>query len=151
MNISGKFTMNRSELLICLIISLALIIGGVVWGARRFVFSQRSLHAQGTVVEQREKKGVKFSTFYYPVVEFRTESGEKVKFLGGAGNSGGPQIPTGSTVDVMCDLADPSQAQIKSFVQYWLGPAGMTAMGLMIMTMGIFFFLKAGGNNAGFR
>lgn len=138
MNISGK--LSGSELPICVIVSLALIIGGVVWGARRYVFSQRSQHAQDTIVEQREKKGAKFSIFYYPVVEFRAKSGEKVKFLGGAGNSGGPQIPTGSTVDVMYDPADPSQAQIKSFVQYWLGPVGMTAMGLMVMLTGIFSF-----------
>jgi len=111
---------------------------------RDTVFLQRSLHAQGTVVEQREKKGTKFTTYYYPVVEFRTENGEKVQFVGGAGNSGGPQIPTGSTVDVIYDPTDPSEAPIKSFVQYWLGPAGLAAMGLMIMTMGIFFFLKAG-------
>ena len=137
--------MDRSQLLFCVIISLGLIIGGLLWGTRRYGFLKSCVHAQGTVVEQREKTGSKFTTYYYPVVEFKTESGEKVQFVGGAGSSGGPMIPTGSTVDVVYDPAAPSQAQIQSFVQYWLGPVGLAAMGLVIMAMGFFFFLKAGG------
>ncbi|NTV14606.1 MAG: DUF3592 domain-containing protein [Desulfobulbaceae bacterium] len=107
-------------------------------------FSASQPPCPGIVVEQWEKTGSKFSTFYYPVVEFKTANGEKVKFTGSAGNAGGPQLPTGSRVEVLYDPANPSQAWIMSFVQYWLGPAGVTAMGLMGMLGSIYAFLKTG-------
>ncbi|NTV47862.1 MAG: DUF3592 domain-containing protein [Chlorobiales bacterium] len=137
--------MDESEFQICVIIGLALIIGGGFWGIRRYVFLRRSLRAQGMVVEQFVQDSAEQSKFYYPVVEFRTESGETVQFRGGAGNAGGPQIQTGTTVDVLYDPSKPSQAQINSFVQYWLGPLGITVMGLVIMAMGVFFYLNGGG------
>jgi hypothetical protein len=136
--------MDRTELLVCAVIGLGLIVGGAFWATRRLDFLKHCLHAQGTVVEQREKTGSKFTTYYYPVVEFRTENGEKVQFVGGAGSSGGPLIQTGSTVEVVYDPADPSQARIKSFTQYWLGPVGIAAMGLALALTGIFFFWRAG-------
>jgi hypothetical protein len=137
--------MDESEFLICAVVGLALIIGGVFWGIRRYSLLRRGLRAEGTVVEQLVKDSAEQSTFYYPIVEFKTQGGETVRFRGGAGNAGGPQIQTGTTVDILYDPSKPSEAQINSFVQYWLGPLGVTVMGLFIIGMGLFFFLKGAG------
>lgn len=138
--------MDESEFLICVVLGLALIIGGGFWGFRRYAFLRRSNHTQGTVVDQLVEDSVEHSKFFYPVVEFRTDGGETVRFRGGAGNAGGPLIQTGTTVVVLYDPSNPSEAQINSFVQYWLGPIGLTVWGAVIIGLGIYFrFFKGVG------
>jgi len=84
---------------------------------------------------------------YYPVVEFVATSGKTVRFTGSSGGVGEPIIETGTEVKVMYDPAAPSNARIKSFSQFWLGPLAMAVAGLIFLLMGVGGFFLIGGHD----
>jgi hypothetical protein len=72
---------------------------------------------------------------YYPVVEFFTESGEKVRFTDGVGKLP-PDYEEGASVDAIYNPANVGEARIKSWKRLWLAPALLCFVGLLPVFVG---------------
>jgi hypothetical protein len=81
------------------------------------------------------------------VVEFVTKAGKTARFTGSTGGVGDPIIETGTEVRVIYDPADPSNAQIASFSQFWLGPLVVAVCGSIFLLMGTGGFFLIGGHD----
>ena len=138
-------------------LGLGALISGAMWGAKRLPLFQSGLRAHGKVVAQEER--VSLETIgkknpysqkvisYYPVAEFLTETGEKVRFTGSSGGKGKPIIETGTEVEVLYDPANRTNAQISDFSQFWLGPLVVTVCGLIFLLMGVGGFFLMGSHD----
>lgn len=118
-------------------IGLVLVAGSAWWGWKHA--TQFTDAAAGRVVEiYLSDGGSSRNRFYYPVVEFETARGERIRFRAGAGMPGGgdADLPVGAAVPVVYDLTDPTVAQIDSFLYRWAGPVGMVVAGVFLMIMG---------------
>jgi hypothetical protein len=73
---------------------------------------------------------------YYPVVEFFTESGEKVRFTDGAGSLP-PDYEEGASVNAIYNPANVREARIKSWKRLWLAPMLLCFIGLLPILAGI--------------
>lgn len=133
-------------------LGLAALIGGLVWGGKRYLLSRGGVHIGGTVVENYESlttvrrddrsNAREMEVSYYPVVEFTTQQGETIRFRGSTG-SAVPDYEVGTPVEVLYDPRNPYGAQMADFSQLWLGPAVVTGAGLIafIMGVGVFFLI----------
>ncbi|MEK7287089.1 MAG: DUF3592 domain-containing protein, partial [Elusimicrobiota bacterium] len=74
------------------------------------------------------------------IVEFKTDKGEKIRFKGG-GSSDGSDYETGMKVQVVYDGDNPQDARVGDFMQFWLGPLGVTLFGLLFFLAGVFSFV----------
>jgi len=129
---------------------LGALIGGLLWGKKRFLLSRNGLPGRGKVIENYKsettsrKNGYDTTDIsYYPVVEFRTRSGETIRFRGSTG-SGVPDYEAGAPVDVLYDPEKPHEAQISAFSQFWLGPMVVTIVGLIMFILGVGSFFMIG-------
>lgn len=129
---------------------LAALVGGLVWGAKRWALFRHGVPATGTVVDTHESSSTDSdgheSTSYYPVVEFRTPQGETIRFKGSTGSSS-PDYETGAAVNLRYHPRNPREAQLTTFSQFWLGPVAVTAAGLIALFLGIGSFLVFGGDD----
>jgi hypothetical protein len=128
---------------------LAALIGGLVWGAKRITLFRNGLPATGKVVEISESISSDDDgshTSYYPVVEFRTPSGETFRFKGSTGSSS-PDYETGATVRIRYNPKDPREAQLTDFSHFWLGPVVLTAAGLIALFLGVGSFVMLFGGD----
>ena len=137
-------------------LGLAALIGGLIWGAKRYYISTSGLHAQGIVVENYKSVSVnsddsdrrsRSSVSYYPVVEFQTGQGEKIRFQGSTG-SGTPDFEVGTPVEVIYKPQSPYEAQLAVFSQMWLGPVVVTVAGLIFLLMGVGSFFLIGSSDS---
>ena len=132
--------MSYSEFRACLVISLVLIGISAFLGFKRYQFLQRGLHAQGTVVDQY-KADEKSRTYYYPVVEFLTEKGEKVQFRSTERSARGPLIETESKVDVLYDPEEPAYAWLPEHQSVWAFPLALFGFSLFILVPSTLFYV----------
>ena len=138
-------------------LGLAAAIGGVMWGLKRLPLFQGGVRVTGRVVGQEEtvsaqpgsrKHGSSEQARYFePLVEFKDANGGKHRFTGSTGGKGKAIIETGASVDVIYDPQDPSNAQIVSFSQFWLGPLVLTAVGSIFLLMGVGGFFVMGSHD----
>ncbi len=140
-------------------IGLATLAGGLLWGWNRLPLFQHGVHTTGTVAGQEETLSTRSGSVsnrvaspfgvinYNPIVEFTDANGENFRFVGSTGGGGRPVIETGSEVEVIYDPADPHQAQIASFKQFWLGPLVVTVCGLIFLLMGAGSFFLTRDND----
>jgi hypothetical protein len=135
-------------------LGLGILVGGLIWVAKRYEISTNGVHAQGTVVENYKSistnsedsdRRSRSSGAYYPVVEFQTEEGKKIRFQGSTG-SGTPEFEVGTPVKVVYKPQNPHEAQLVNFTQMWLGPVVITIAGFIFFSMGVgsFFIMGAG-------
>jgi hypothetical protein len=128
----------REYLNFTVITGLALLTGAAWWGWKHA--TQFTDAAEGRVVEiHLSDGGTSRNRHYYPVVEFETARGERVRFRAGAGMPGGgdPDLPVGAAVPVVYDRADSEVAQIDSFLYRWAGPVGTAVSGVFLVGMGV--------------
>jgi len=135
-------------------LGLAALIGGLIWSAKRYDISTSGLHAQGRVVENYKSvsvadpdSGKRSSVSYYPVVEFQTAQGEKIRFQGSTGTRT-PDFEVGTPVAVVYKPQTPYEAQLTEFSQMWLGPVVITVAGLIFLLMSVGSFFLIGGSDA---
>lgn len=74
-------------------------------------------------------------TSYYPIVEFSTAGGEKVRYTGTFGSSFRPAV--GGERAVIYDKGNPSKAQDDSASNLWYLPIGLILFGLLALGAGI--------------
>ncbi len=118
-------------------VGAVLILCAALWAYSQHAFQRRALNAQGTVVAQYTEQDIDNSTTSYPVVEFKMENGEIMRFRAKVGTSGfGPPYATGSMVDVLYDPDDPSRAQVGNFGQFWLMPLLLAIFGFFVFAVG---------------
>jgi hypothetical protein len=134
-------------------LGLAAIIGGLIWGVRRYALLHSGVRTQGKVVENY--KGISIESTgrnpgviesYYPVVEYRTTQGEAFRFRGSTG-SGVPEFEVGTPVELVYNPKNPAEAQLVNFSQFWLGPVVVIAVGLVCFLMGTGSFFLIGGSD----
>lgn len=130
-------------------IGAGVLVGGLLWGLKRISLYSEGRRTTGKVVSQEvhreedEETGKRTKSFY-PIVEFETTGGETVRFRGSTGRQKGPDFPEGTPVRVIYDPANPSNAQMANFSQFWLGPMTLTIAGAIFLAMGIgsFFLIR---------
>lgn len=144
--------MKWAVLLIFGTIGLAAVAGGTIWGLDVYPVFRDNVPARGTVVEVAvEKSNASAGMTYFPVVEFPTAGGGKVRFRPPAGSEGAPGHGAGDAVDVLYDPRNPSNARIGSIGQLWAGPLTTGGLGLMLLVLSLLLFVKIGRFEKGIR
>ena len=121
---------------------LILLFGAVFGGVGLFFltkalsFSHDSAHVEGTVV-RLERSGDKGSRL--PVVRYEVD-GKSHELRGDIASGSPPAVH--SKVSIIYKTADPSQAQIDSFVQRWLFPLIFGGVGGLVTLVGLVVFLR---------
>ena len=108
--------------------------------ARREAASR--LSAWGVVAALQPRAGLRGS-IHCPVVQFQTETGERVTFQSSVGGQP-PLHAIGQRVAVFYDRARPDGAEIEAPVVLWLVPAGLFAIGLVFAAVGAMVVLGFG-------
>lgn len=121
---------------IFLAIGLGMLAGAGYWASRTQVFVDRAGAAPGKVIDLEQSRSSN-STTYYPVVKFKTKSGQERTFRSSSGSSP-PSYSVGESVGVLYDESEPSDARIRSFFALWGGP-------VILGGLGSIFFLIGGG------
>ena len=127
---------QKMEQLFALTFGLACTIGGFAWGFTRWRLRRNGGRAMGTVVDFLIS-GLMADKAFYPVVEFKTDTGVKIRFRGSTGMAYGPAYQKGQIVKVIYSRQDPWKAKIDNFEQLWLGPVSIGLFGLI--ALGAFF------------
>ena len=100
-------------------------------------FLTQAHHTSGTVTSidtetKTSRSGIQ--SVYYPIVEFDTDDGQHVRFVGSTG-SNPSSFNEGDAVDIVYNPVQPNDAKINSFTQLWFGPMVSGLIG------GLFFLL----------
>lgn len=137
------------------------LVGGLYWAFKRYEIVKNGIMVQGKVVDQEENvssgptsRHTNYSRShisYYPVVEFKTEAGERVRFTGSTGGGREAIMETGTIVNVIYLPRDPSAAVIVEFKQAWLGPAVLSVVGLVLLLMASGTFVLMGKSDKTFE
>ncbi|RPI78654.1 MAG: DUF3592 domain-containing protein, partial [Desulfobacteraceae bacterium] len=129
-------------------LGLAVLVYGLMWGAKRFSLLKDGLRTQGKVVKIEKSLPVdetkSASASYYPIVEFQDRNGATIRFKGSTG-SNAPAYETGVQVPLVYNPRNPSEAQLTTFSQFWLGPLLITLAGLGILFLSYGAFSMMGG------
>jgi hypothetical protein len=111
---------------------------------------ERGVRAQGTVVENRlvsEQREGNEEHAYLPVVEYRDQGGNAVRFTDGAGSLP-PDYAVGERVELSFDPTNPSRARIVSWKRSWLVPTILIVAGLLPSTVCALIFWRIARANA---
>ena len=116
---------------------------GVGMAVRECSFGRQAVLATGIIVDIRIQDSGDGPN-HYPVVEFKTNQGETIRF---EGQSTSPPPVKGAIVPVLYDSSDPKNARINTFVDRWLFPMLFTPLGLvMLLFAGYQLSRKADGS-----
>jgi len=120
-----------------------LIVAGVIYSSTSS-FRREALTAPGTVIElsleRSSSSGGGTSSSYYPIVEYRTEEGETIRFRSSTG-SNPPSFREGQQVTVRYRAETPYKAKIDTFGQMWLGVIIIGSIGVPFFILGTIFLL----------
>ncbi|MCO7225940.1 DUF3592 domain-containing protein [Pleionea sp. CnH1-48] len=112
--------------------AVALSVGSFLLG-KTYQFVEFSVRTQGVVVEHiKAHRGYAVT----PLVEFHSDSGEKIRFQAGAASSP-PAFDIGEKVLVIYPYHQPDNANIDSFRTLWVGPLVPFFLGICFFTVGI--------------
>ncbi len=120
-----------------------LLVGGIIFYFD-FSFKQSAQKTQGTVVEIVSHSGSKSGTQYYPVIEFRNETGQRYTFESDWGSSG-PEHRIGDPVMVIYDPKDPSDAKLDGWNELILIGSIFGGIGLVFGSIGgimVIFYIR---------
>ena len=118
------------------VVGIGMLIGAFFWYNSSSEFSEKSVRAEGTVVELVVNRS-RDSRTYSPVVQFVNEAGKKIEFKSRTG-SNPPDYSRGEKVEVLYLPENPEEAKINSFFALWGGA-------LIFGGLGSVFFLIGGG------
>jgi hypothetical protein len=134
-------------LLLAALGAAALIAAGWV-GLRTRAFIRRAATTVGVVVDfaeetSQERRGdhLEIATYFYPVVQFQTASGDAVQFSSTIGTER-PRLRKGQQVPVLYDPARPAEARIRSFWQLWWLPLALAFVAAVLWIVGLGLTIK---------
>ncbi len=131
------------KLMICGVGTLFFFVGvGLV--IREYSFGKQAVPATGSIVDLRVSDSGDGPN-HYPVVEFKTNQGETIRF---EGLSTSPPPVKGTVVPVLYSSADPKNARINTFVDRWLFPSLFTPVGLVMLLFGGYQMSRKAGGSA---
>ena len=128
---------SRRTLRFLLVVCGGLVVTGAVFALREYRFINRAAHGRGTVVEvnrrtEHDKDGT--HSYFYPVVEFRTQDDRIVRITSSVG-SDPPAYEVGEAVPVLYDPAAPASGCIDSFIERWFVALLFSGLGLLFFTV----------------
>lgn len=137
--------MKWVQLLIFGTSGLALLLVGISWGLEAYPICRDNVFTSGTVVDlYADRSGNTSDAVVLPVIEFTIRNNTKVRFRADAGTINPAEFEKGSTINVLYDPNNPSNARIGSYTQLWRGPLIAGAMGLLITLLSLLLFIKIG-------
>jgi hypothetical protein len=77
----------------------------------------------------------RYSTAYYPVVQFSGPAGQSITFRSSVGSSS-PDYQVGESVSILYDRQNPDSARVDAFMSIWLVPLVLGALGVVFMIAG---------------
>ena len=94
------------------------------------------VHHLGTVVEKIRVERPGETANFYPVIEFKTQTGEVFRF---EGKTSGPEneYKIGEQVEILYDPQDPQGAMINSWKELWFPSIAMMIIGGGMLVLGI--------------
>ena len=114
-----------------------LAIGLGVWALSAYLymnarqFIAHGEHARGTVTGFRRSR----SSYYYPVVAFKTAEGTQIEFVENNGSSS-PAFVKGQQVEVIYMPENPNNAKINTFSDLWALPLFLAIFGTIFSLVG---------------
>lgn len=110
----------------------------------------QATQANGTVVELERspfigRRSVRHRYSYYPIVEFTTATGKRIRFRGGVA-SAPPIFHPGEAVTVFYEPSRPEEAKINTLSELWLLPLVAGGSGVLLILIGgcplLYFMFK---------
>ena len=117
-------------------IGVAILIAGIVSFFKRRNQIANSLSADGRITSFATEMG-RSGYLHYPVVEFKSPSGQSISFKSSVGSSR-TGYSVGQQVKVLYDPRNPMEAEIDNVTSLWFVPGCMVAMGLAFTIGGLF-------------
>jgi hypothetical protein len=123
----------------------AVFIGVVVLGVGGYLMKTRidfynaSAGVVGVITEIEERR-VNSHSSYYPIVEYKTKTGEVFSTTGDTGSSSAFDYSIGEKVNVRYLLANSHDAKLSTFMEMWLFPFVLVVIGLLFIAAGIYNF-----------
>ena len=126
--------------LVPFVLGLPIFIFGVKELYQVNTFVKRGAHADGIIVEM--KKGPGTFSKYHSRVRFQTKEGKTIEFSPG-NSSNPPMYDVNDHVPVVYNRDYPSYAVINSFIEIWLGPVIYVGLGLLLLILSSFQWVKS--------
>jgi hypothetical protein len=117
---------------------LTCTICGTVWGIKRWRLRRNGARTIGMIVGFSRSGVLRRVAYFTPIVEFKTDAGNAIRFRGSTGQRSGSPYQESQHVNVIYSRQYPWNAQIDNFEQFWLGPVAVGFFGLIVL--GAFLF-----------
>jgi cytochrome c oxidase assembly protein Cox11 len=118
------------------VIGLVALVIGILWIGSTKERLKTMINHTGTVVEKVRVERPGETANFYPVVEFKTQTGEVFRF---EGKTSGPEneYKIGEQVEILYDPQDPQGAMINSWKELWFPSIAMMIIGGGMLVLGI--------------
>ena len=126
---------------------------GAIVAVSTLFFVSRAYTAPGTVVDHEvEQNAITFlradertGLLYYPVVEYRSTSGEMHQVTGRMGRAS-PRFEEGQQLTVLVAPADPSRARLNTVFGIWGSPIILGGLGALFLLLSLLAPFGFGGS-----
>jgi len=118
------------------VIGLVALMIGILWIRSTKERMKTMINHTGTVVEMIRVERPGETATFYPVIEFKTQTGEVFRF---EGKTSGPEneYKIGEQVEILYEPQDPQGAMINSWKELWFPSIALMIIGGGIMLSGI--------------
>jgi hypothetical protein len=99
-------------------------------------FQNNALTSSGTVLKLEEDQNTDGGTDYFPVVSFKTKSGQTIQFTS---DSSYNDTKVGAKISILYLPADPAKAKLDSFQSLWLLPLIFGIFTVVLLLLGLGF------------
>ena len=119
------------------VIGLVALVIGILWIRSTKERLKTMINHTGTVVEKVRVERPGETANFYPVVEFKTQTGEVFRFEGKTSGTE-YEYKIGEQIEILYDPQDPKGAMINSWKELWLPPIALMLIGGGVMLVGLF-------------
>ncbi len=118
------------------VIGLVAVVIGILWIRSTKERLKTMINHTGTVVEKSRVERPGETATFYPVVEFKTQTGDVFRFEGKTSGAE-HEYKIGEQIEILYDPQDPKGAMINSWKELWLPPIVLMLIGGGVMLAGI--------------
>jgi len=118
------------------VIGLVALVIGILWIRSTKERLKTMINHTGTVVEKVRVERPGETANFYPVVEFKTQTGEVFRFEGKTSGTE-YEYKIGEQVEILYDPQDPQGAMINSWKELWFPSIAMMIIGGGMLVLGI--------------